>query len=140
MQERKNENVTRIVIKADKDNFTMPVIGNCSKHPGQNFVNCPLCEVEKMKELYASWQVSPFYHMGHFPDKEPGEDFSKTVIIFSEDTEDGYFDIGYYDFENSDWVIFGDMSFRMICWCYAPNPVEFLKGKNLKSAEHRGYY
>lgn len=26
-----------------------PAIGNCSKHPGNNFLNCPLCAMEKQR-------------------------------------------------------------------------------------------
>lgn len=79
-----------------------------------------------------------FFKMQHFPAKVKNEEFSKTVLIFDEDDNE-FADLGYYDFEKSEWVVLGDMSFKMICWCYLPNPSEFLKTKNYKSDTHRGY-
>lgn len=136
-----------------------PVVGNCSKHLGQNFVNCPMCAIDKMKRqqiLTAEEMVieglrskglipndnlkenQPFCKMQHFPDKVKNEEFSKTVLIFDENDNE-FADLGFYDFEKSEWVVLGDMSFKMICWCYLPNPSEFLKTKNYKSDTHRGY-
>ena len=39
-----------------------PVIGNCSKHPGYNFINCPICAIEgtkvKVSDISAEkWKV-----------------------------------------------------------------------------------
>jgi len=32
------------------------VIGNCAKHPGHNFINCPLCEIDKInQQLYVEF-------------------------------------------------------------------------------------
>ena len=28
-----------------------PVVGGCGKHPGQNFINCPICQTEKLSKL-----------------------------------------------------------------------------------------
>lgn len=136
-----------------------PVIGNCSKHPGNNFVNCPLCAIEKMKgnSILSKErividglkknglipndepkEVQPFFKMQHFPEQEKGETFSKTVLVFDE-SENTFCDLGYYDFEKSEWVVLGDMSMKLICWCYLPDPTEFLKTKNYKIETHRGY-
>lgn len=79
-----------------------------------------------------------FFKMQHFPNQVEGETFSETVLIFDQ-TDNSFCDLGYYDFEKSEWVVFGDMSFKMICWCYTPNPSEFLKTKVFTSEKHRGY-
>lgn len=65
------------------------VIGNCSKHPGHNFVNCPLCEIAEQAAKnkvvpgfhavqYANYfniQPSPFYGDNNILDAEDvGED------------------------------------------------------------------
>lgn len=79
-----------------------------------------------------------FFKMQHFPDKEKGEEFSKTVLVFDEG-DPNFCDLGYYDFEKSEWHILGDMSMKLICWCYIPDPTEFIKTKNFKSVTHHGY-
>lgn len=63
--------------------------------------------------------------------------FSKTVIIYDEKGE--YSDLGYYDFELCQWIIFGDMSFKMSCWRYVPDASEFIKQNELKLEYHKGY-
>ena len=96
------------------------------------------------KESWHSQQSLPdmeackFYSMQDFPEKEPDEKFSKTVIVFSAD-ENTFCDLGFYDFETNEWAILGDISMKLICWCYIPNPAAFLKGKDLKWEKHRGY-
>ncbi len=79
-----------------------------------------------------------FSSMQEFPEQVKGEHFSKTVLIFDENDNE-FFDLGYYDFEEKIWVVFGDMSFKMICWMYPPMPTEFLKTKNFTSEKHKGY-
>lgn len=79
-----------------------------------------------------------FYQMQHFPQPVKGENFSKTVLIFDEQ-DNTFCDLGYYDFEKSEWHILGDMSFNMVCWCYIPNPAAFLKTKDFSSMKHYGY-
>lgn len=39
-----------------------PVIGGCSKHPGQNFVNCPLCEIDRQTMLLKEKSVVDTLH------------------------------------------------------------------------------
>lgn len=136
-----------------------PVIGNCSKHPGHNFVNCPMCAIESMKgkSILAKERIvinglkkkgllpeteteieQPFFKMQHFPPQQKDELFSETVLVFDE-SDNTFCDLGYYDFEKSEWVVLGDMSMNLICWCHLPDPTEFIKTKNFKSVTHRGY-
>lgn len=35
--------------------MSTPVVGECGKHPGFNFVNCPMCESEKVKMAKQFW-------------------------------------------------------------------------------------
>lgn len=79
-----------------------------------------------------------FRSMQELPEKETGEQHSKTVLVFDkEDTS--FFDLGFYDFETNQWNVFGDMSMKLICWCYAPNPDIFIKNNNLTHELHSGY-
>lgn len=78
-----------------------------------------------------------FHSMQELPEREHKEDFSKTVLLYD---ENDYVDLGYYSFDTKEWVIFGDMSMKIICWSYPPNPRDFiLENKNLKPELHRGY-
>lgn len=65
-------------------------IGNCSKHPGFNFVNCPMCAIEEQEKFakqkyfaveYAGyWQIqdSPFYGGKNYLDAEQvGEELAE---------------------------------------------------------------
>ncbi len=79
-----------------------------------------------------------FHSMQEFPEQVDGEKFSKTVLVFDE-SEETFCDLGYYDYESKEWVLFGDMSIRLICWCYTPDPTNFLIGKNFKWEKHKGY-
>jgi len=80
----------------------------------------------------------PFYKMQEYPRLVKGEDFSETVIVFNED-DYSYCELGYYDFKDKEWNIFSEMSIKLICWCYPPNPKEFLNGKNFSAETHIGY-
>lgn len=79
-----------------------------------------------------------FFTMQQFPTQEPGETFSKTVLIYNKE-DNSFCDLGYYDFETSEWAILGDMSMKLICWCYIPDASTFINGKELKEELHRGY-
>lgn len=80
-----------------------------------------------------------FYKMQDYPEQEAGEGFSKTVLVFSEDEDTPYGEIGYYDFEEKQWHIFGDFSLKLMCWCYMPNPISFIKSNTLEGCFHAGY-
>jgi hypothetical protein len=79
-----------------------------------------------------------FYSMQDLPKTQPNEKHSMTVLVFDED-DNNFVDLGFYDFDKQEWVVFGDDSINMICWCYAPSPKEFISNNNLKSEIHRGY-
>jgi hypothetical protein len=66
------------------------------------------------------------------------ESFSVPVLVFDE-TEPTFCEIGHYNFDTNSWSHFGENSMKLICWCYLPNPTEFLKGKNFNSVLHDGY-
>jgi len=79
-----------------------------------------------------------FYSMQDLPKAHPNENHSLTVLIFDEE-DHNYVELGFYDFEKKEWFVFGEISIKMICWCYAPNPKEFISNNNLKSEKHNGY-
>lgn len=66
------------------------------------------------------------------------ESFSVPVLVFDE-SEPTFCEIGHYNFDTKSWSHFGENSMKLICWCYLPNPTEFLKCKNFKSVIHDGY-
>lgn len=77
-----------------------------------------------------------FYPMNQPPEISEGDSFSKTVIVYDEDLE--YSDLGFFDFESSQWHIFGEFSMNLKCWCYIPN-VDTEKVKSFKTSTHHGY-
>lgn len=79
-----------------------------------------------------------FFQMNEFPEKEDNETFSKTVLVF-EEGDNSFCDFGYYDYKANEWNVLGGMSMKLICWCYPPNPAEFLKDKSYTHATHYGY-
>lgn len=79
-----------------------------------------------------------FKPMNKFPKQAKGEYFSVPVLVFDENDND-FCEIGHYNFDTQSWSHFGENSMKLICWCYLPNPKEFLKSKNWISVEHDGY-
>lgn len=98
--------------------------------------------MEEAMELYHNQpeerDAVEFFTMQQFPTQEPVETFSKTVLIYNKE-DHSFCDLGYYDFETSEWAILGDMSMKLICWCYIPDASTFINGKELKEELHRGY-
>ena len=66
------------------------------------------------------------------------EDFSVPVLVFDK-SEHNFCEIGYYNFDTKEWSHFGENSMRLICWCYLPNPSEFIKNNRLEYVLHKGY-
>jgi len=91
-----------------------------------------------------AFSIMEFYNMQTFPKvatdlKGNKENFSVPVLVFDEENPD-YFEIGHYNFDSKEWNHLGDVSIKLICWCYPPNPTEFLKEfNNWKSEKHIGY-
>jgi len=82
-----------------------------------------------------------FYPMNKLPEISVDDStFSRTVLVYDKTSNDHIFEnLGYYDFESSEWVHFGDESMNLICWCYVPDPKEYINQKKLKTVIHRGY-
>ncbi len=66
------------------------------------------------------------------------EDFSVPVLVF-EKSEPDFCEIGHYNFDTKEWTHFGEISMKLICWCYMPNPSEFIKNNDLVHVLHEGY-
>jgi hypothetical protein len=78
-----------------------------------------------------------FYSMQVFPEPSKGDkNVSIFVILYDEDLEDC--DLGYYDFKNNEWVVMGDFSMKLKCWCNVPKPIKN-EVYNYKISYHRGY-
>lgn len=62
--------------------------------------------------------------------------FSVPVLVFESEE---FCEIGHYNFDTKEWSHFGDNSMQLICWCYIPNPKDFIKNNKLKWVKHTGY-
>jgi len=79
-----------------------------------------------------------FYPMALIPEAdEVDASYSKTVLVFGEKRQ--FVELGFYDFESKQWSHFGEDSFLLKCWCYVPNPENYLKANNPVSVKHAGY-
>ncbi len=84
-----------------------------------------------------------FYPMQMIPNQATDlegnkENFSVSVLVF--DMSDNIFcEIGYYNFDTKTWNHFGENSMKLICWCYLPDPREFIKNNKLEYVLHDGY-
>lgn len=66
------------------------------------------------------------------------EDFSVPVLVFDK-SDLNFCEIGHYNFDTKEWSHFGENSMKLICWCYLPNPSEFVENNNLEYVLHEGY-
>jgi hypothetical protein len=66
------------------------------------------------------------------------EDFSVPVLVFDK-SDSNFCEIGHYNFDTKQWSHFGEISMKLICWCYLPDPSEFIKNNNLEYVLHEGY-
>ena len=87
--------------------------------------------------------MAQFYNMQRLPKVAKGingqpQEFSVPVLLFDKD-DPTFCEIGHYDFKNKTWTHFGEMSLKLICWCYIPNPTNFLKNKEFEYVIHEGY-
>jgi len=67
------------------------------------------------------------------------EDFSLPVLLFDKE-EPTFCNIGHYNFDTETWSHFGEESMKLICWCYIPNPTDYIKKMRfLTHVLHDGY-
>lgn len=80
-----------------------------------------------------------FFPMTEIPPRS--EDKFSVIVTVYEDTGDYgvYHDLGWYDFESSEWVISGNDSMNLVCWTLIPDAQEFIKNNDLPITKHRGY-
>ena len=79
-----------------------------------------------------------FYPMTQTPLPDSSDaSFSCTVIIYG--TEAQQMELGYYDFEEGQWAHFGKNGFLLKCWCYIPNPRNFLNKVSWEAVPSKGY-
>lgn len=82
-----------------------------------------------------------YNRMDVFPEKDANakeESFSKMVLLYDADDLD-FCELGYYDFKSKEWVVFGDFSLKLICWCYPPSPKGIIETSVMPTSTHRGY-
>ncbi|WP_137906135.1 hypothetical protein [Chryseobacterium sp. 2VB] len=59
--------------------------------------------------------MKPLYKpISELPSVVEGESFSITVLLFDKNLDN--FDLGYYDFDISQWVAMGGFQIEVICW------------------------
>lgn len=66
-----------------------------------------------------------FFPMTEKPVRDESDpSFSQTVIIYGD--QKNVVELGYFDFEEDEWLHFGQNLFMLKCWCYIPNPDMFI--------------
>jgi hypothetical protein len=79
-----------------------------------------------------------FYNMNDLPLPDESDcSFSKTVIIYGEGFN--FVELGYYDFEQGQWLLFCKSLFLLKCWCYIPKPDIHFIDKDFQLKEPKGY-
>ena len=79
-----------------------------------------------------------FYPMTEIPAPDESDpSFSKTVMIYSDALS--HVEFGYFDFEEQQWSHFSKTQFLIKCWCYIPNPKDFIKDKHWQPIATKGY-
>jgi len=78
--------------------------------------------------------------MTELPRRVKNEQFSVSVLVYNVD-DLTYCEIGYYNFDTEIWSHFGEDCIELICWCYLPNPEEFVEhNKHIKPVKPEGYH
>jgi hypothetical protein len=95
------------------------------------------------EEIEIQKTIVQFYSMNCFPEKAKDlkgnkECFSVPVLVFDEDYPT-FCELGNYNFDTGKWSHFGDNSMKLICWCFLPNPTDYIKNNKLYSVKHEGY-
>lgn len=88
-------------------------------------------------------QRNMFFPMQEIPKKATDllgrfEDFSVPILVFDK-SEPNFCEIGHYNFDTKEWSHFGENSMKLICWCYLPDPSDFIKNNELEYVLHEGY-
>jgi len=79
-----------------------------------------------------------FFPMSHRPPYSKDDpEYSEVVLVF--DNEINHSDFGFFKFSDESWNVLGDDSLKLICWCFIPDPSEFLKDRSWESIKHFGY-
>ncbi|MEO0528685.1 MAG: hypothetical protein AAFZ89_15745 [Bacteroidota bacterium] len=85
--------------------------------------------------------VNIFFSMDRLPEKSANDPSVSRIVIVYDKThnKDLLHNLGYYDFEISEWNHFGKESMQLICWCYVPNPSKFISLNDFEIALPRVY-
>lgn len=80
-----------------------------------------------------------FHSMSELPERDQADhSFSKTVLVYNKHLN--ITELGYFDFEDECWCHFGMDSFLLKCWCYLPDPTEWIREHpEWPVVKHRGY-
>lgn len=65
------------------------------------------------------------------------EEFSETVLIYDDRLD--LWTLGWYNYDTKDWNHHMEESMEFVCWCYPPNPAEFISKNVLESVKCSGY-
>lgn len=65
------------------------------------------------------------------------EEFSETVLIYDKGLE--LWTLGWYNYDTKDWNHHMEESMKFDCWCYPPDPAEFISKNVLESVKCSGY-
>lgn len=76
-----------------------------------------------------------FFKMSKLPIKNDNDQSVSMIVLVYDKISNNEFlnNLGYYDFEINEWNHFGRESMKLICWCYLPNPREFISYNESKT-------
>ncbi|MDP3443094.1 MAG: hypothetical protein Q8T08_09580 [Ignavibacteria bacterium] len=103
-----------------------------------NMTSGKACELTAavIEEYETNKNAQEYFKMQQIPKRAKrfnvdDEEFSVSVLVFNAE-DPTHAEIGFYDFDTSKWSHLGDTEIEMICWCYMPDPTDFLKDKDFK--------
>lgn len=106
-------------------------------------LNCPVAGAtfEEYLECHKKENKIPFHPMWKKPNpSKDDERISEIVLVYEIDPVTEILvdkDLGYFNFEVSEWYVLGGFEMNLICWSEIPNPENFIKGKEWKVVNHK---
>lgn len=88
-------------------------------------MNIKLFVIHLMNSKITSKMNTEFFPITQFPEvSKDSPEFSVTVLIYDklDDSDEIFFDLGYYNFYKNTWEILGVLQMNIICWSYITLP------------------
>ena len=76
------------------------------------------------------------------PPSSDDASISITVIVYELEMDTKEIvdvDFGYFNYEDGEWHVLGDMSMVLMCWTEIPNPTIFMENRDWEPVTHSGF-